>query len=143
MREHHREAVYAGFEIPDHVLAGILDLSMPDEYHACIKNIPLDQLTFDEAATHLRNEHRSHLTKVESKAITLATTSDAALVSKFGSNFCVNCKKSGHVSANCWAADGGKEGQAPKKKKKKWKREKANTAQESDKADESMYIRLD
>ena len=29
---------------------------------------------------------------------------------------CFNCKKCGHMKANCWAKGGGKEGQGPKKK---------------------------
>jgi hypothetical protein len=45
---------------------------------------------------------------------------------------CYNCKKKGHVSKDCWAKGGGKEGQGPSSKKKsKEKQEKTNQATES------------
>ena len=43
---------------------------------------------------------------------------------------CYNCKKKGHISSDCWAKGGGKEGQGPKKRKGAGKKNKANQAEE-------------
>ena len=46
---------------------------------------------------------------------------------------CFNCKKRGHVKADCWAKGGGKEGQGPKGKgKKKSAGDEANAAEDED-----------
>ena len=42
---------------------------------------------------------------------------------------CYNCKKKGHIAAECWAKGGGKEGQGPKGRKP-GKKNRANQAQE-------------
>ena len=41
-----------------------------------------------------------------------------------------NCKKKGHIEAECWAKGGGREGQGPKGRKGSGKRNRANQAQE-------------
>jgi len=43
---------------------------------------------------------------------------------------CYNCHKKGHVSSDCWAKGGGKEGQGPKGRKGQRKGNKANQAEE-------------
>ena len=40
---------------------------------------------------------------------------------------CFNCKKKGHIKAECWAKGGGKEGQAPKRRKPQDKNKSGNT----------------
>src|SRR5580704_12935297 len=44
---------------------------------------------------------------------------------------CYNCHKKGHLSSDCWAKGGGKEGQGPKGKNKFNKAGRSNQAQES------------
>src|ERR1700690_3503539 len=46
---------------------------------------------------------------------------------KRGRPFCNNCRREGHISANCYDKGGAKEGQAPWQKKKKKSKEKAHT----------------
>ena len=43
---------------------------------------------------------------------------------------CYNCKKTGHISSECWAKGGGKEGQGPKGRKGTGKRNRAHQAKE-------------
>ena len=43
---------------------------------------------------------------------------------------CYNCKKKGHIAADCWAKGGGKEGQGPKGRKGAGKKNRANQAEE-------------
>ena len=43
---------------------------------------------------------------------------------------CYNCKKKGHIAADCWAKGGGKEGQGPKGRKGNGKKNKANQAED-------------
>ena len=59
----------------------------------------------------------------------MGTTSKKMLI-------CLNCERKGHSIENCWAKNGGKEGQGPRQKRrsrfrKKKGKEKANTARES------------
>jgi len=50
---------------------------------------------------------------------------------------CYNCKKKGHIKANCWAKGGGKEGQGPKRDKNKSKdKDKDSAAPAEDKTDD-------
>ena len=49
---------------------------------------------------------------------------------------CGNCKKPGHVEADCYAKGGGKEGQAPWQKRKSEKTETATVAAVNDDNDE-------
>ena len=43
---------------------------------------------------------------------------------------CYNCKKKGHIAAECWAKGGGREGQGPKGRKGSGRKNRANQAQE-------------
>ena len=43
---------------------------------------------------------------------------------------CYNCKKKGHISADCWAKGGGKEGQGPRGRKGTGKKNQANQAED-------------
>lgn len=43
---------------------------------------------------------------------------------------CFNCKKQGHIKADCWAKGGGREGQGPKGRKGTGRNNRANQAQE-------------
>jgi len=50
---------------------------------------------------------------------------------------CYNCKKKGHIKANCWAKGGGKEGQGPRQDKNKSKdKDKDSAAPAEDKAND-------
>jgi len=50
---------------------------------------------------------------------------------------CYNCKKKGHIKANCWAKGGGKEGQGPRQDKNKSKdKDKDSAAPAEDKIDD-------
>ena len=42
---------------------------------------------------------------------------------------CYNCKKMGHIAADCWAKGGGKEGKGPKGRKGTRKKNRANQAE--------------
>ena len=42
---------------------------------------------------------------------------------------CYNCKKMGHIAADCWAKGGGKEGKGPKGRKGTGKKNRANQAE--------------
>ena len=51
---------------------------------------------------------------------------------------CYNCKKKGHIKANCWAKGGGKEGQGPKRDKNKSKdKDNDSAAPAVDKTDDT------
>ena len=51
---------------------------------------------------------------------------------------CYNCKKKGHIKANCWAKGGGKEGQGPKRDKNKSKdKDKDSAVPAVDKTDDT------
>jgi hypothetical protein len=43
---------------------------------------------------------------------------------------CYNCKKKGHIAAECWAKGGGREGQGPKGRKGSGRKNRADQAQE-------------
>ena len=60
----------------------------------------------------------SYSTLISGKPQDQAFATDAQKKSKKRDVECFNCKKKGHVRANCWAKGGGKEGQGPKSKKK-------------------------
>ena len=141
LRRLQEELHLLGNVVPDDDFAMILLSSLPgswDTFAAAYLGSKTEgtMLTSHELVAILLDEERRRKTKAGS-------SQDVAMHGRFAKGDkkknssdsereCYNCKKKGHVSKDCWAKGGGKEGQGPGSKKKgKGKQEKTNQATES------------
>lgn len=53
---------------------------------------------------------------------------------------CYNCKKKGHITLECWAKGGGKEGQGPKGRKGTGKKNRAHQATKANSSLNDAYF---
>jgi hypothetical protein len=136
------------FEIPDHITAAIRLCTLPsnphdpDLWYQHIQGIQIvkDKTTLVSVAQGILDaKRRVPGSDVPSSKAVLATALATLECSARGEGklFCTNCKRDTHISANCWAKGGGKEGQGPhqkrgKKKGKEKEKEKAHNTQGGD-----------
>ena len=117
-----------GTTIPDEEYTSVLLSSIPRSYDgntsAMSTTVALTnaRLTSSTVVKLLTDEYdRRTLRAGKQDGNDEALTADASKKKKTSKKDveCFNCKKRGHMKADCWAPGGGKEGQGPKKKKDK------------------------
>jgi hypothetical protein len=109
--------------ISDEDYANIILASLPSSYDSDIASISnsaklgIKPLTADLLESLILDEY----TRCELKKQPTASTKDEAFSAEVPKpkKQCSNCKKCGHVKADCWAKGGGKEGQGPKRNRDK------------------------
>ena len=113
-----------GTTIPDEEYLSILLSSIPECYdsnilsmatHAVLSRTAISATDVVKLITDAYD--RRTLQKGKKQAQEEALTANAGKGKKSKKDLeCFNCKKRGHIKADCWAPGGGKEGQGPKKK---------------------------
>jgi hypothetical protein len=134
----------ASFDIPDHITSAILLCTLPSDPHdpeswyQHIQGVKIekDKTTLVGTAQGILDSKRrvpgTDTTPTEAALATALATLERSARNK-GKLFCTNCRREGHITANCWASGGAKEGQGPKQKKgKKRAKEKAHNTQGGD-----------
>ena len=114
-----------GKTIPDDEYSSILLGSIPSTFEATISAMSTTvaltnvALTPDTVIRLITDEYDRRVLKAgkQAEGQDEALTADANKKKKSKRDIeCFNCKKRGHVKADCWAKGGGKEGQGPKRK---------------------------
>jgi hypothetical protein len=114
-----------GKTIPDKEYASILLGSIPSTFEATVSTMSTTAALTNTDLTpntviHLITDEYDHRTLKNGKSAggqDEALTADANKQKKSKKDLeCFNCRKCGHIRADCWAKGGGKEGQGPKRK---------------------------
>ena len=113
-----------GKSVSDAEFASILMGSLPPSYQPTLSGIAaaaeMSTTTPTVATvTKLAIDEYDRRTLTSGKPQDQAFAADAQKKGKKRDVECFNCKKKGHVRADCWVKGGGKEGQGPKNKKKR------------------------
>ena len=116
------QLVAMGKSVLDAEFASILMGSLPSSYQLTLSSIAaaaeMSTTTPTVATvTKLAIDEYDRCTLLSGKPQDQAFTANAQKKGKKRDVECFNCKKKGHVRADCWAKGGGKEGQGPKKKR--------------------------
>ena len=115
-----RDLILMQRDIPDDLYACFLRISMPAAWNYVFAGLPAK---YTSAEVERRIKDESGVRK--NQETTAAYMTRGAGKSKKtnspipGQPFCTNCKKNGHLIADCWSSGGGKEGQGPRQKKKR------------------------
>jgi hypothetical protein len=124
-----------GKTVNDDDYTDILLASLPLSYNFICSTINAstciskEKLTPHTVMQLITNEYECCTTKNKNNSQDEAFATDAKCKKK--NIECFNCKKCGHVKANCWAKGGGKEGQGPHCKGKAKAKDDALTAEEA------------
>src|SRR5712672_1931219 len=114
-----------GKTITDREYAGTLMGSLPPSYESVLSTISSSCFINQQALTSAMVlklvlesfdcRQAANASKAEDEAFTTEAQKAKAKNAKPQME-CFNCKKCGHIKANCWAKGGGKEGQGPKRR---------------------------
>jgi len=142
----HEQLAAMGESISDQHYVNILLASLPKCYKMCVTAITTNA---DDTGRGIEPQKVVRLITDDYNRTMMAKdakkTEDQAFVASSQRNKgkdkcdikCYNCKKKGHIKANCWAKGGGKEGQGPKQDKNKSKdKDKDSAAPAEDKTDD-------
>ena len=139
LRQLQEELYNMGSIIADEDFAMILLSSLPENWDQFTSSY-LGSKSGDKTAvltSHeliaiiLDEERRQKRRTVEGEAAMKAKQAAASSSKNKKDIECFNCRKKGHVKADCWAEGGGKEGQGPKQKKGGGNRGKSNQTQDN------------
>jgi len=117
----HQQLAAMGKTVPDDEYASILMGSLPSLYQATLSAISIateisGTTPTPAIVTKLATDKSDRRTLRGGKAQDEAFAIDAWKKGKKCNVECFNCKKKGHVRANCWAKGGGKEGLGPRRR---------------------------
>ena len=138
MKGYRRDLILMNRDVPDEIFACFLRLSMPQEWNYVFAGL-VDPYTPKDVESRIRAENSNRSAQ---SATATAFRTNRMHGKKGKSNpkeqskgpTCSNCKKSGHVAADCWSKGGGAEEKGPQRGKKegKGKKGKASRADADD-----------
>ena len=110
-----------GKVIADDDYTDLLMSSLPPSYENARSSINASahlnptKLTPDALQLYMLDEYEVRMLKDKKESKDEAFTADTTKKKSKKDIECHNCRKRGHVKANCWAKGGGKEGQGPRR----------------------------